>query len=268
MTSFCFPFAADQRGNKLERFLVRDYSEASDVLLLLCGPDEVASQIVAAARGACQAKALSPTGKQNWTHAFYFSRGVPSSVSDLCNDLTTWLTIPARPDIDISLSLDWYKQPCDDGGLADTRAGQLIAFTKYATYPQASGSRKARIELVNALAEVISNHPVFADAELVSSPPGSKGDGTSFGEQLGRDVAKKAARKFVPMNGPAREPQKELIARHVRDDFELSEVVDRPIVLIDDVFHTGVTLESAARAARRAGAPTVLALTAARTLRR
>ena len=87
-------------------------------------------------------------------------------------------------------------------------------------------------------------------------------------EQLGRDVAAKAGRRFVPMNGPARAPQKEEIIRDVRDDFNLTEVVHGPVLLVDDVFHTGVTLESAALAARRAGATSVVALTAARTLRK
>lgn len=262
------PFTADGRGNKLKRFAIRDHKGDTEAMLMLCGPDEVAAQIVAIAADRCRPKRLTEKGQKNWTHAFHFPEGVSQDVAELCDNLTDWLTIPQSQNIDLSLSLDWYKQPGDDDDLVLTRAGQLISWTKYAKYPQGSSSRQARKDLLTTLAGMIEDHPLLAGAEVVSSPPGSKGDGTSFGEQLGRDVAAKAGRRFVPMNGPARAPQKEEIIRDVRDDFNLTEVVHGPVLLVDDVFHTGVTLESAALAARRAGATSVVALTAARTLRK
>jgi predicted amidophosphoribosyltransferase len=67
------------------------------------------------------------------------------------------------------------------------------------------------------------------------------------------------------MNGQARAPRKEGPSALVRDDFELSEVVDSPVILVDGVFRSGTSLESAARATRRAGATVVLTLTAVRT---
>lgn len=262
------PFSADARGNKLESFEVRDHKGEKDEVLMLCGPEEVATQVISVSNGACKAKSLSDRGKQTWTHAFYFPEGVPNHVEDLCEALCDLLTIPSTPSIDVSMSLDWYKQPNDEGDLENTRAGRLINYTKYALYPQGSSSQKAWRELVDDMAATIDEHPMFSDAVAVSSPPGSAGDGTSFGERLGRSVAAKASKPFVSMSGPARDPQKEEVARDVRDDFELSKVVRGPIVLVDDVFHTGVTLESAGLAARRAGATGVMALTAARTLRK
>lgn len=235
---------------------------------MLCGPKEVADQVISVSNGSCKPKTLSDLGKRRWTHAFYFSDGVPSQVVDLCDALCELLTIPSSPSIDASMSLDWYKQPDDEGDLENTRAGQLINYTKYALYPQGSSSRKAWRELVNDMAATIDEHPMLSAAVAVTSPPGSAGDGTSFGERLGRSVAAKVDKPFVSMNGPARDPQKEEVARDVRDDFELSEDVGGPVVLVDDVFHTGVTLESAGLAARRAGATGVMALTAARTLRK
>lgn len=266
---FFFPtFSADARGNKLKSFEVRDYKGEKNAILLLCGPEEVAAQVISVSNGSCTPKSLTDHRKQTWTHAFYFSKGVPSWIVDLCDALKELLTIPNSPNLDLSMSLDWYKQPGDEGDLENTRAGQLINWTKYAKYPQGSSSREAWSELVNDMAAAIDGHPMFSAAVAVSSPPGSNGDGTSFGERLGRSVAAKAGKPFVLMKGPARAPQKEEIVREVRRDFELSEVVRGPVVLVDDVFHTGVTLESAGLAARRAGATGVMALTAARTLRK
>lgn len=262
------PFSADARGNKLKSFEVRDYKGETNAILMLCGPEEVAAQVISVSNGSCKAKSLTDVGKQTWTHAFYFSKGVPTQVTELCHALGELLSIPNSPSLDLSMSLDWYKQPDDEGDLEHTRTGQLIFWTKYAKYPQGSNSRKAWSELVTDMAAAIGRHPMFSAAVAVSSPPGSSGDGTSFGERLGRSVAAKAGKPFLVMKGPARAPQKEEIVRDVRSDFELSEPVQGPIVLVDDVFHTGVTLESAGLAARRAGSTSVMALTAARTLRK
>lgn len=262
------PFSRDGRGNKLENFKISAYKGETDTALMLCGPEEVVAQVMAVANGACVTKTLTEKGKEKWTDALYFPDGVPQEIVDLCENLTDWLTIPSSESIDFSLSLDWYKQPGNNGDLVNTPAGKLISYTKYATDPTWPSSRRARIELLGALSDLIATHPLYAEAAVVTSPPGSKGDGQSFGEKLGRDVADKAGFPFAPMNGPARSPQKEEIARDVRGDFVLSAVVDGPVIIVDDVFHTGVTLESAALAARRAGASHVLTLTAARTLRK
>ncbi|NYD67881.1 hypothetical protein [Agromyces atrinae] len=261
------PFAADGRGNKLTKYEICDDDDSGSELKL-CGPDEVAAQIIAVAGDTCVDRQLDDKGRLKWTHALHFPEGVPQEIEDLCEILTNWLSIPNRADLDLSLSLDWYKQPDDEGELVHTPTGELIYRTKYAKEPTWSSSRQARRELLNAMVRAVDTHPMLAAADVISTPPGSNGDGTSFGEILGREIAERAGRPFVPMSGPPRAQQKEEVAREVRNDFSLTEVVRGPLLLIDDVFHTGVTMESAARAARRAGASHVFALTAARTLRR
>jgi len=267
--SFDIPlFQYDSRGNKLERYEVRDHGDYPNSLLLLIGPDEVADQVRLSAGKALKEVRLGPKSRKRWTHAFFFSRGVPQEIVTLCGHLTEWLSIPCSSNIDITLSLDWYKQPDDSGDLAVTTAGKMIAWTKYAPYPNGSSSRRARRDLIDALGQAINAHPVLAAAAVISTPPGSKGDGSSFGEVLSREVAASVGKRFISTSGPAREPQKEEGAHDVRLDFQFSEIVSGAVLLVDDVFHTGSTLESTAVAARRAGAPEVLALTAARTIRR
>ena len=71
------------------------------------------------------------------------------------------------------------------------------------------------------------------------------------------------------MTAPGERPeQKEAAERDLSEEFTLSQRINERILIIDDVFHTGATLDAAAKAARRAGAPEVITLTAARTLRK
>lgn len=262
------PFIPDHRGNKLQSFKIRDYKDKPGNILMLCGPEEVAGQLQAIGGAACVAKELTDKGKEKWTHALYFEDGVPQDIAALAGRLEQWLSIPNSPSLNLCMSVDWFKQPDGNGELVVTDMGRRINYTKYAKYPNGSGSRQARGELYDAMTDFVNSHPVYATTRIVTSPPGSKGDGNSFGERLGREIARRTGKTFVETTGPARAEQKEEVGRDVRDDFEFSTAVGERVLIVDDVFHTGVTLESTARAVRRAGATEVIALTAARTLRK
>ncbi|WOQ17590.1 hypothetical protein [Raineyella sp. W15-4] len=199
------PFLPDGRGNKLERFEVRDHGNYSDSLLLLCGSDEVAGQVRLSVDNDLENVILGPKSSKKWTHAFFFPKGVPQEIITLCEHLTEWLTIPCSPGIDITLSLDWYKQPGNSGELVLTEAGKLIQWTKYAAFPDGSSSHQARKDLMAALGETIRIHPVLSAAVVATSHPSSKGDWASFGERLDCDVAARVGKRFVPTSGLTRE---------------------------------------------------------------
>lgn len=234
---------------------------------MLKGPDEVVEQILLTSDPACKRLRLRESAKKRWTHGLYFRGGVPEETLELCEDLSSWLSIPTTENVDISLSLDWYKKIDSSGDLKDTDIGELVHFRKYTPYPNSNTASKQMNELVDLLSEAIQAHPLYANADFISTPPGHKGDGSSFGELLGSSVARKTKKDFVRMQGPVRPQRKEGSVALVRDDFSLQQVVPGTLILIDDVFRSGTTLESAARAARRAGASQVLTLTAVRTLR-
>lgn len=182
--------------------------------------------------------------------------------------MKSWLSIPCSENIDLSISLDWYSQPEAAGGVARTPTGQLINRTKHASHPTWSQSKISRAELVSELSGLINNHPTYTAADFITSPPGSGGDGQSFAELLAQEVARQTHKPYIAMCGPARPQQKEEVSRTVRDDFEMSSAVSGTAIVLDDVFRSGITLESAAVALRNAGADKVLALSATRTIRK
>ena len=262
-------FIPDTRGNKLSAYEVRDAKNGNGQVLVVCCSDETAAQITALGAGICTEAELKDEAKKKWTHGYRFPGGVPAWFPDVLDLLSESVTLIERPGINMGMSVDWYHQPDEEGNLVRTDMGRRIAFTKHAPYPNGSGSRQAWRELIEAMVEFINRHPIYATTNFVTSPPGHKADGKSFGEQLARAVARAAGKTYIEMTAPGPRPeQKEAEERELSGEFTLTETISERIIIIDDVFHTGATLDAAMKAARRAGATEVITLTAARALRK
>lgn len=262
------PFSPDARGTKLKSYAIKDRDNGEQSLLLCCA-DEHFAQVVALMGDACYESKLTPKGMQDWTHSLRFPRGVPDYLPPFLDLLIDTVTLGSREGINIGMSVDWHKEQNDEGYLVNTDMGRRIQFTKYAKYPSGSGSRQAWRELIASMAEFIRRHPFYAWTKVITSPPGHNADGNSFGEQLARAVAKATDKAYIEMTAAGPRPeQKEAGQRDLSDEFTLSQRINEPIIIIDDVFHTGATLDAAAQAARRAGATEVMTLTATRTLRK
>ena len=148
-------------------------------ILLLCASPEVAAQVEALAVGYFRPATLTDAGKRSWTHAYRFPNGVPVDLGLVLQLLKECVTLSARPGVNLAISVDWFKQPNDDGDLVPTDMGRCINYTKYAPYPNGSGSVAARRQLHDAMTELIVRHPVYDTTRFVTSPPGHKADGNS-----------------------------------------------------------------------------------------
>lgn len=260
-------FVTESRANKLSRYQIK--SRKSGEVIVLRGASETASSVELAANGACRIGRFKDEFQTEWTHALIFDHGVPEPIVDTLELLKESLTLRQIDGVDIAHALDWYKRENDEGELEPTDTGRRINYTKYAPYPNGGSSRQARAELHDAMVDFLERHPVFADAEWITAPPGHAADGASYAEKLSQALATRTGKTFVPMSAPGpREEQKASESRQLEEIFELEDEVSGTIVIIDDVCHSGATLSAAADACRRAGASTVAALVAARTMRR
>ncbi|GGI38145.1 hypothetical protein GCM10010988_17530 [Cnuibacter physcomitrellae] len=262
-------FLPDSRGAKLQRFEVfppRDGRQGQ--ILALCTSSEVASQVARAAGSACQEIAVSEEKSLEWTHAFYFPDGIPAGLDDFLDLLSTCLTLNQRAEVDLSMALDWYKRPDAELNLVVSDAGRWINYTKHAPYPNGTGSQKARAQMHDALVDFVARHPEYSVTEVLTAPPGHKADGKSYAETIAKALAKATGKRYVAMTAPGpRAEQKEEGLRELTDVFTLEEVVSGRVLIFDDVFHTGATLDAAARAVRAAGGTEVLTLNVARAMR-
>lgn len=266
------PYHRDSRAAKLQNSLIKPHSSGPGAeALLVCASAEIEAQILDVAGGRARIGRLNETAAKKFTAGFLFPAGVPADIRTLLEILDAHLTLNARSDVDIAMSLDWHKAENASGALINTQTGQWIQYTKYAPYPNGSSSREARRNLIRSFAAFIKAHPIYASSDFVTAPPGHLADGKSFGELLAQDVARAAGKPFVPMQASG--PRKELKSGEtgqidLSGQFSMSMRVHGRVLIVDDVYHSGATMDAAATTCRVAGASEVLVLTATRALRR
>ncbi|MEV6827641.1 phosphoribosyltransferase [Amycolatopsis sp. NPDC051102] len=186
------------------------------------------------------------------------------------------LTLRRTEDLDAVIALDFYYRPAVNGelGLTPTSVGSLVNAVKYQALGEGEVSDAGR-RLTALLSDVVMTHPWYRSIDLVLAVPGHDPAQLATSVRIGVTVAGHAR---VPCISPkSRRPGFRKSAKKMTDQ-ERAELLDcfvverdlsgLAVLVVDDVFHTGYTMRSVARAARLAGASTVLGLTAARNWRR
>jgi hypothetical protein len=272
MRIFLPPFIPDSRGNRLESYRVVRVRDRDHVRLYLCGPDEIAQQALWMLQtpGARQIK-LDNGRAREWSHRMHVDGPLPGPVKSSLNLLTQVLTLVRRPHLDVAIALDFYKKPdpeVDPQQWPNTAAGAMVNAAKY------RDNGAAFDDLVNALAKVVDDHKIYNAVDYVSSVPGHDTTKTSFGERLAAALAAKLGKLLVSpraaraLRPAAKERDNLETALTLEDEFAFGpEVAGRVVLIVDDVYRTGQTMDAVAKAAKDAGAVAALGLAGAKTLR-
>ena len=238
----------------------------------LCGPEEVATQV----RWLLESRSLKPTllplrdQDHEWSHRFSAAGPIPAEIRETMDLLTEVVTLPVRAGIDIALTLDFYKRPDPDVepmNWPNTAAGELVNRAKYRK------SATARDELVAELTRVTSSHPFYGAADYVLAVPGHRPAEYSFGADLAQRVAAAIDRPLLEIRclhdeRPAAKEREVNGPQDLADEFAVPEAVaGRVVLIVDDVWRSGDSMQGVATAARRSGARAVLGLAGARTMR-
>ncbi|MGK3199921.1 ComF family protein [Amycolatopsis sp. MEPSY49] len=216
---------------------------------------------------------LYPKHSPAWTHRLCLPDHVdPVPLLDL---LERVLVLRAIQDLDAVIALDFYSQPNLNGeqGLTYTTIGALINAIKYKALRKEEVA-EAGSRLTAPLVEVVRAHPWFRTADLVLAVPGHDPNQVAASVRIGVTVAKHVELPHaLPRNRRSgfRKSVKDMAGEEraeLLDGFAIDEdLTGRTVLVVDDVFHTGCTMRGVARAARLAGASTVLGLTGARNWR-
>jgi hypothetical protein len=200
---------------------------------------------------------------------FILSGKPPSlrSINGLLSMLGKLLTV--RDDADVSHCLDLYKLPDDDIPPDDwpySEIGLLVYRAKY------RHNRAAAVSVGNRLIDTVRRHPALSRAVMVCAMPTS-GSGKHFDSpRLWRDMIERGiglqaldlvrTRSVVQQKAIGSIEER---ARNQRGSMDCRDVSGAIVLVVDDLYMSGETMNEAVRVLRARGAAGVFALCAVKT---
>lgn len=157
-----------------------------------------------------------------------------------------------------------------------TRVGQLVYDAKSYNKSGHPGNPKKAQELANVMIQFIQQHPSYLEAELIIAVPPSNPNKTFdlptyLVEQIAQKTGQILANSFVqktratrPMK-ECRTPQEKianLMGVFKADDQEFQ---DKQVIVIDDIYQSGESINAVGREIKAVGAAQVLGLVATKT---
>ena len=172
-------------------------------------------------------------------------------------------------EISCTISLDYHRYAwAPDSAVrippVTTETGHLVISGKYGRKePQDRVGPDAVNVLANKLAMVVKLNPAYSGASAIAIVPGSSRD---FSNRLGAQVAKLTGVRSVLLQRSPKESGNSNASEATQMLFNAPSPVKGCVIVLDDVYRTGKTLDLAATALKESGAQQVLGLTATCTI--
>ncbi len=180
----------------------------------------------------------------------------------LLNLLAQHVTIEDDTDASHALAVHTlFDSQVDDGNGVKSYIGEVVSDAKY------SRDSWSEAHLAELMTEFVDSHPLFRRATHITCPPGSSGGNNTSGlaHRLVEHTNARLGLQFVTIQGMSRVPRKS--KRHSNDcsdvngTFQVSQRVEGATVLVlDDLYGHGCTVNEVARSLRAARVRQVLAL--------
>jgi hypothetical protein len=239
-------------------------------LLFVSGPDGARTQL----RLADATYTLEDSTAQNFFLRGGGSRPTPETAT-LLELLTGALTVPCGGSVDFAIALDWFNTVVDGavGDLTDLADHVHRAKHVYAPLGDVENLKQVGGAVVDEIAEFVGQHPIMKNADAIAFPPGHDPRAISFGSRVAAGVAQRLDLPLVrctasqKLRAPARSLAFSARAGALSGQFRCPEgVLGQRVVIVDDVYASGTTVEETARALRAAGADQVMSIAAIRTM--
>jgi predicted amidophosphoribosyltransferase len=189
-------------------------------------------------------------------------------------------TLCIETPLDDCFALGWHSKPGKPGKPALTALGQWISMAKsYCNDPSSPGSLPVAGLIADQMQEFIKRHPVYRHSDMLVAALPSNPDKAFdlpcvLAQTLEGDTGIPFIRQALIKTRMTAQMKYCLTLEEKVDNIRgsissrASCVAGKTVLIIDDVFGSGVTLWETAKSLREAGAAKILGLTATKTLKR
>jgi hypothetical protein len=262
--------------HQLEAYKLQRNPASGDLLLLAKGATAYKSILSRAFPQAYFSKTFPDRyGTYSWgTYIRGLEAQEEAPLNEFCKLLQRLVCI--EDDLDECFALSFHKQLSAQGGLERTPIGQLVREAKPYDRAWNPGSRQKADELARMMAEIVQQHPTYRRASLIASVPPSNSDkdfdlpaylAERIAQATGQTLASGSIQK-VRRTRPMKECHtvQEKID-NLKDAFAIgaTNFGGKGVVLIDDIYQTGFSINEVGRVLHAAGAGLVLGLVATKT---
>jgi hypothetical protein len=196
------------------------------------------------------------------------------ALGEFCTLLQTAVYID--DDLDESFALSFHTQTSPAGGYERTAIGRLVYEAKPYDRVRHPGDRQRAAELASLLARFVQQQPTYRAADLLLPVPPSNPNKdydlpTLLAEEVGKQTgitatsaALRKTRNTRPMKD-CRTIQEKI--DNLKDAFaaDAALVKDKKVILVDDIYQTGFSINEVCRVLRGQGVALVLGLVATKT---
>ena len=260
---------------RLERYEIKTAS--NDQLLVLVNGNRIYKQILSRAFPQQFVVRDFPDrfGRFEWgTYAQNVSEAIKPLIDTELELLHNHLFI--QDDLTETFALDYHTESSPNGGFRRTAVGELVYAAKPYRRQVSASHRQAAMQLSAKLSQFVQRHPTYIRADLVMAVPPASGKTYDLPTQLAHQICVltgmtdgckliEKVRATQPMKDCVTIPQK---IENVRGAFQVGDADltrGRSVILLDDIYQTGFTMNEMGRVLFAAGAIEVYGLVATKT---
>lgn len=263
---------------QLGQFQLSRNPNSDDLLLLVSGPTLYKTVLARAFPTASFSRTFPDRfGRFDWgTYIRGADVARENTLRQFCQILQRVILID--DDLDETYALAFHRQMSTVGAGERTPIGQLVREAKPYDQAGSPGDRVKAVSLAARMAELVREHPTYRQAELLLAvPPSNPNKAFDLPTLLAEEIARltgqgvataglKKVRDTRPMK--ACRTIKEKID-NLTGAFGADPAVfgGRSVIIVDDIYETGFSLNEVGRTVRQANATLVVGLAATKTVR-
>lgn len=270
------------KSHQIKRFVVLDEKDSEEywglsTMILVKGIQEYAAIIERAFPNlSFDGPYPNDTADFDWFIVCDATDEQQAAIRSLLNVLSTAFLV--KDSLDECFALALHTVLTETGAFQRTPLGQMVREAKPYDSGWNVGSKRQAEELAAKMTDFIRIHPAYCRVPLIAAVPPSNSDKpfdlpTFLVERVAASTGKEIVSQYIqkvratdPMKNSATLAEK---VANVKDAFQAdgTKLTGQDVILLDDIYHTGTSINEVGRSIKAAGAHRVFGLTITKTIR-